>query len=557
MEAPIPPSTPTASSAIAAAPEAMPPPSPRPPFWRGFLALVNAWPLGRKLATAAVLVITVALFVYLFIAARSADRQLLYANLQPENAAGVIEWLKGQNIPYSLKNSGRDIWIAADKIYESRLELAASNLPAGGGVGYEVFDKQSFALTDYVQKVNYTRALQGELARTIASLEPVESARVHLALPEKRLFRDQQRPASASVIISLKPGGKHLDKRQVQGIANLVAGSIPELEPKNVKIIDSKGVEMVADDEENSDKSLTLDMLRIQQEVENRLEMRAQDMLDRTIGPDKAMVRVAATLDFSRSEKTQETFDADDPVVRSEQVTSETTSPTTMAGGVPGVQSNLESQGGTAGAGQSETSAKTSRITNYEISKTLSKTTLPIGAISKLSVSVLVADKIAAPGEGKAPTTVPRTPDELKEIENMVRAAVGMVPARGDQINVSSMPFAAEENKDSQGDNAGLTSSYYQYLPFVKMLAVPLAALFIYLLFVRPMIGTMRGEVKHYRTVAELEEEQMRRIEGEEGLEEEPPPLSDPDAEVARIRDEVLKDQRAAAYIVKNWIQEG
>ena len=555
MEAPIPsPVTAPAPAPALAAPEALPPPGPRPPLWRAFLASVNAWPLGRKLATAAVVLITAALFTYLLITARSADQQLLYANLQPESAAGVIEWLKGHNIQFSLKNGGKDIWIAADKIYETRLELAAGNLPSGGGVGYEIFDKQSFALTDYVQKVNYTRALQGELARTIASLEPLESARVHLALPEKHLFRDQERPASASVIVNIKPG-KRLDKRQVRGIANLVAGSIPELEPKNVKIIDSQGVELVADDGENSDKSVALDMFKIQQEVESRLEMRAQDMLDRSIGADKAMVRVAATLDFSRSEKTQESFDADDPVIRSEQVTNESTNPANVAGGVPGVRSNLENQGGTAASGQSETSAKTSRITNYEISKISSKTTAPIGAISKLSVSVLVADKMEVKEEGKAPITVPRTPEELKEIENIVRAAVGMVAARGDQINVSSMPFVAGESKGGQVGDDGLAASYYQYLPFVKMLAVLLAALFIYILFVRPIIGAMRGEVKHYRTVAELEEERTRHLDEPE-LEEEVPPLPDPDAEIVRIRNEVLQDQKAAAHIVKNWIQE-
>ncbi|MDR3089193.1 MAG: flagellar M-ring protein FliF [Desulfobulbaceae bacterium] len=552
MEAP----TPTSAPVAAVAQEAAAPP--RPSFWRGFASSMNAWPLGRKLATAAVLIITLALFAYLFIVAKGADQQLLYANLQPESAASVVEWLKGQNIPYSLKNAGKDIWISADKIYETRLELAAGNLPTGAGVGYEVFDKQSFTLTDYVQKVNYNRALQGELARTIASLEPVESARVHLALPEKRLFRDERRPATASVIVTLKPG-KGLDKRQVRGIANLVAGSIPELEPNNVKIIDSKGVELVADDEETSDKSLTLDMLKLQQEVEGRLEMRAQDMLDRTMGADKAMVRVSATLDFSRSEKTQETFDADDPVIRSEQVTNETTAPPTLVGGVPGVQSNLESQGGVAASGQNETSNKTSRVTNYEISKTVSKTALPIGSISKLSVSVLVADKLAANEEGQAPTSVTRSPAELKEIENMVRAAVGFSPGRGDQINVSSMPFVAATSEDEHeaagSSGPSLTSSYYQYLPLLKMLALPLAALLLYVLFVRPLVKTMRGEVKHYRTVSELEEEQMRRVETRRL--DAPPAPPDPDSEVSRIREEVLRDQTPAAHIVKNWIQEG
>jgi len=183
----------------------------KPILRKNLITLIREWPLSRQIATGAVVVISLALFAILIIESRTADYQLLYANLCENDAAPIVNWLKAQRIPYQLKNEGKNIWIPANQLYETRLNLASNGLPNGGGVGFEVFDKQSFALTDYVQKVNYTRALQGELARTISSLAPVESARVHLALPEKSLFKNEQKQATASVILTLAQG-RTLDK---------------------------------------------------------------------------------------------------------------------------------------------------------------------------------------------------------------------------------------------------------------------------------------------------------------------------------------------------------
>ena len=516
---------------------------------------IKAWPLSRKIATAALLIITVGLFAYLILEARVADQQLLYANLREEDAASVVTFLKNKKIPYSLKNGGKNIWIAADKIYETRLELAANKLPQGGGIGYEIFDQQSFALTDYVQKVNHTRALQGELSRTISSLDPVETTRVHLALPEKRLFKDQQKKPTASVIVTLK-ANKSLDRNQVKGIVHLVAGSVPDLEPDNVKIIDSHGVELKSDENADKDSLISTDLLTYQHEVEQRLELRAQDLLDKTMGPDRAMVRVSATLDFSKNEKTQELFDAEEPVVRSEQITTESTGNAT-SGGVPGVQSNLQ---GTSGANQAQSSppsSKSTKTTNYEISKTLSKTIAPVGTVTKLSVSVLVADKTEAKEKDKAPETVPRTAAELKEIENMVATALGIVAQRGDQISVISMPFVDKAALVAeQGGNAPRT--LYEFIPLIKMAMIPLAGLLLYLLLLRPVIKTMRGEVKeHYKTVEEMEKEELAGTTSTNDDEaEEAPPVA-LDDEIVKIRRDVYQNQVPTAYIVKNWIQEG
>jgi flagellar M-ring protein FliF len=521
------------------------------PERKSIVTLISEWPLPRKIALGAVALISIALFTVIILQSQSATHQLLYANLSETDAGSVVNWLKAQKIPYQLKNNGRNIWIPADKLYETRLDLAANDLPTGGGVGFEIFDKQSFALTDFVQKVNYTRALQGELARTITSLAPVESTRVHLALPEKRLFENQQKLATASIIVTLI-AGRTLDKEQVQGIIHLVAGSVTGLSPEDVKVIDASGKVLSSSEKEDSDQSVSLNMLAFQQEVEHRMESRALELLDKALGADKAMVRVTATLDFAKVEKTQEFFDGDDPVIRSEQLQEEATGNQTN-GGIPGVEANL--QGNAAAQGTTTpTASKTSRTTNYEISKTISKTINPVGGITKLSVSILVADK-SIPGQDQEPaTSQPRSEEELKSLETMVASALGLVKERGDAINIVSMPFT-EPPEDVLIVDTPPTRVLYDYLPFIKYGLMALSALFLYFLLIRPLIKTMRGEVtQHNKTIADLELE----------LAAPPPPVVDeplpeipPDEMILQLRKEIARNQVPSAYIIKSWIQEG
>lgn len=525
------------------------PPESSPPIRKNLITLVREWPTSRQIATGAVLLISIILFALLILKARTANQQLLYANLSMNDAGAVVERLKSDKIDYTLKNGGKDIWVASDKIYQTRLDLAANGLPSGGGVGFEVFDKQSFALTDYVQKVNHTRALQGELARTISSLAPVESTRVHLALPEQRLFKNQQKQGSASVIVTLVPH-QSLDQKQVQGIVHLVAGSVTNLDAENVKVIDSNGVVLEVDRKPDDAGMLSVDMLTYQQEVEHRMEMRVQDLLDKTMGKDKAMVRISATLDFSKVEKTEELFDGDDPVIRSEQINEEGAA-LQSPGGIPGVASNLQ----TSDFGQETVSSplsKNSRTTNYEISKTVSRIINPVGTLTKLSVSVLVADKMAAGEEQGTPVIVARSPEELKAIENMVSSAIGLVPDRGDLIHVTSMPFV-DPGEAVPPEQQPVTDLLYHYMVFVKYGLIGLGILLTYFFLVRPVIKTMKGEVQqHYKTVKQLELERQEAI----GQEVMAPPLPIDDA-ITSLRREVLQNQVPTAYILKNWIQEG
>ncbi len=528
-----------------------PPPAAQTVERKKLTTLISEWPLSRKLALVGVIVISASLFGLLIFQGRTADYQLLYANLSEKDAAPVITWLKTEKIPYQLKNNGKNIWIPADVLYETRLNLAANGLPSGGGIGFEVFDKQSFALTDYVQKVNYTRALQGELARTISSLAPVESARVHLALPEKRLFKDQQKQPSASVIVRLVQG-QTLDEKQVQGIVHLIAGSITDMTPENITVVDSNGVALDAGLNEEEDKYVSVDMLAYQQQVEQRLELRVQDLLDKTMGEDKAMVRVSATLDFSKVEKTEELYDGEEPVVRSEQINQEQSGTRTPAG-VPGVDSNL--QGIDSAQGGENSSNRTSRTTNYEISKTVSKIINPVGTIKKLSVSILVADK-TVPATGDTPaTTQPRTSEELQALQAMVAAAIGLVTERGDQINVLSMPFT-ETAEQVVAIQPMPKNMLYEYLPIIKIGLILLAALLLYFLLVRPLLKTMKGEVReHYKTVEALEQEQLESERALQ-LERQRDQLRASEDPVSTIRRNVFENPTPSAHILKHWLQE-
>jgi len=526
------------------------------PERKKLLVVLKEWPLSRKIALAAVATLSIAVFALIIVQARTADYQLLYANLSPKDAGSIVTWLKGEKVDYQLKNNGKNIWIPANQLYEMRLSLASSGIPSGGGVGFEIFDKQSFALTDFVQKVNYTRALQGELARTITALDPVENTRVHLALPEKRLFKNQQKKATASIIVSLGKG-KDLKKDQVQGIIHLVSGAVEGLTADEVTVINSHGKVLEGTRQENDTERFSVDMLLYQQEMERRLEKRAQDLLDKTMGYGQAMVRVTASLDFSKVEKTEEIFDSEEPVIRSEQTQSESTG-SNSAGGIPGVESNL--QGPSAGqTGSGPSASKTSRTTNFEISKTISKTILPVGTISSLSVSVLVADKtIPAKDEESDATTETRTEEELKVIETMIASALGLDKKRGDVISMTSMPFMEkpEETLLAESMPANLL---YEYLPLVKIGLLSFGALLFYFILIRPIIKTMRSDVtKHNEHVNELENAAMELKQAKERAQIEASRAEEelePDS-VVTIRNDVLRNHVPTAYIIKNWINE-
>jgi len=354
----------------------------------------------------------------------------LYANLSPQDGAAIVKELDAERIPYNISGGGSVIEVPRGLIYQTRLKLAGKGVPAGGGVGFEIFEKTPFGASEFTQQVNYLRALQGELSRTINALSAVQSSRVHLALPSRSNFLGPEEKPSASVVVDLRPG-YHLSPDQVQGIVNLVASSVPKLSAEKVTVIDSSGrplKEIMPVAATTEAEKLNLLKLRHEQELERRIET----MLEPVLGPGKVVVRTNVQINSQETQMTKEAFDPDNKVVRSQRQSVDDAG--TKAGGTPGVQANIP--GGEATKVATETGSKrSSEIVTYEIGHTTSRISEPRGQVQKLSVAVLVD------GKYEKDKYVPRTKEEMEVLKGMVKRAVGFDEDRGDEIEVANVAF--------------------------------------------------------------------------------------------------------------------
>lgn len=356
----------------------------------------------------------------------------LYTNLSKEDAAAIGKKLEELKISYQVAPDGSTILVPKEVVAQTRLKLASEGLPLGG-VGYEIFDKASYTLTDFQQKIQFKRALQGELERTIGQLQQIEQARVHLVIPEPELFEDKEKEPTASVVVKLK-AGERLQPSQIKGIVHLVAHSVEGLKADNVEVIDIHG-EVLSD---MLEKPFAPSKMEAQREYERHLKRSIESMLERVLGPDKAVARVTAYLDFSQKKSDSEIYS---PVVgkegipRSEQSIEEKFKGTGVApGGVPGVTSNIP---GYPGATQGEYQRREA-TTNYEISKVKSHVVQAPGDVLRLSVAIMV---------DTARTRL--TPRRIRDIQKVASAAVGLDRKRGDQIEVIGMAFSTEvDDKD-------------------------------------------------------------------------------------------------------------
>ena len=306
-----------------------------------------------KLITMAILVGgTIAGLTFLLTWSESGDMHPLYSNLAPEDAAEIVGMLKENQVPYQLTMDGTGVRIPYEKIYETRLELASKGLPRGTGIGFEVFDDTKLGMTEFVQNVNYQRAIQGELSRSINTLMEVESSRVHIVMPARSLFIEEEEAATASVILKLRRG-KYLSKDQIQGIVHLISSSVSRLKTEDVTIIDNSGKMLAGFKEKSTVSQITSNQLAFQEKKERLLENRVKTMLESVLGLDKAIVRVSCLLNFTQEEKTEELFLPDNSVVRSEQASSSVSNDSASgAAGIPGLQANVvPNNTGTAAAG--------------------------------------------------------------------------------------------------------------------------------------------------------------------------------------------------------------
>ncbi|MBU0479829.1 MAG: flagellar M-ring protein FliF [Proteobacteria bacterium] len=449
--------------------------------------------MGQRVAALLLVAVVVGGLMSITTVGGRLDQKVLYSGLAEEDAAEVVARLKDLRTPYTLENNGTTIMVPANQVYETRLSLAGEGLPRGGGVGFEIFDKTSFGTTDFVQRMNYQRALQGELARTIRQFHQVLEARVHLATPKESVFIEDEKPVTASISVKLR-GNAGLSKLQISSIVNLVATAVPGLSSDNVTLVDTTGRLLYRKDGE-SGSIMTATQLEYQQHLENSLRQKVESMLEEVVGVNKVKARVTADIDFNRVNVTEENFDPEGQVIRSEQFMVEGDNREGLdPGGVPGAKGDLASFAGTGSGGAAANGYQRNNITrNYEVSRVTRQTQEASGIIKRLSVAVMVDGKYeaAAAGEGETPvlTYVPRSAEELAWFDKLVKNTIGYNEERADQVEVVSMSFAAStttEPKETLTD---------KLRPFLDLLLMPMVylglALMVLLLVIRPLFKVL------------------------------------------------------------------
>ena len=352
----------------------------------------------------------------------------LYTNLAPSDGSAVVKELEAAKIPYAITNGGTVIEVPRGVLYQTRLKLAGKGVPAGGGVGFEIFEKNQFGASEFTQQVNYLRAQQGELSRTINSITAVQSSRIHLAIPSRTNFLGPEEKPSASVVVELRPGYQ-LSPDQVQGIINLVAGSVPKLSSDKVTVIDGSGRPLkeivVAVPSTEAEK---VNALKLKHEAE--LQRRVETMLDPVLGSGKVIVRANVQISLQETLMTKEEFDPDNKVVRSQRQSSDDSG---AKGGNPGVQANVP--GGDATKATDGGAKRSSEMVTYEVGRTTSRIMEPRGQIQKLSVAVMVD------GKYENEKYLARSAEEMEVIKGIVKRAVGFDTERGDEIEIANVPF--------------------------------------------------------------------------------------------------------------------
>ncbi len=472
-------------------------------------------PIAQKIAAPLLVAFCVWAIVYTSKVATAPDYTVLYSDLSQTDAGAVVNRLKELKIAYRLE--GNSISVApASQVHELRLTLASEGLPKTGSVGFELFDGTNFATTTLGEVVKKQRALQGELERTIMSLDAVLAARVHISQPEKTIFAKQAQDPGASVLLKLKPGSE-LDKKQIRGIANFVATGVEGLKPENVTIIDEFGNLLTPKDGEGEELGADASRLQYVREVERGYIQRIESMLAKVLGPGKVVARVTADVDFSSSEREEESYDPGSRVIRSERSIEEGSS-AKQQGGIPGVVSNLSNDPKAMAQqeGVTDQNSRKENVKNFEISRAVTRSAQARGKLVRLSTAVIVDGKLAESPEvdgqgqptGKVAKSYEALPAEvLSQVEGIVKSAVGFDASRGDVVTVENVPFFAP-NESLQAELAKAQATD-QYLKYGGML-VPILTLLLFVLFVvRPLVKFLTTTSQQEYDLARLLPNQM------------------------------------------------
>lgn len=463
-----------------------------------FFKAVGAARFGVMAGVAAVLT---AFFLYIAGAITEPPKTILYAGLEPRDAAAVTAKLDAMNVKYDAKGDGGTILVPSDQVTKLRMALAQDNLPAAG-VGYEIFDKSdAFGTTSFVQNINRLRALEGELARSIQTIEGVESARVHLVIPERQIFsRDDQTP-SASVVLKTRAV---INRGQVQAVQHLVAAAVASLTPDRVAIVDDRGNLLAGGDDKSGPGAGAAGEEQNTTDYEDRLRQRLESIVASVVGPGHVRVQVAADINYNHTSTTSESFDPDSKVVRSTQTVEQNASDSTggsqaavsVANALPGGAANSNS-----GDNGKSISGRTEETTNYEISKKVTTSSEEGGEVKRLSVAVVVDGVLN--GDGPSAAYKPRSPAEMAQITNLVKSTMGFQQSRGDLVQVTNMEFARVDSGEGTSPPKpllGLDAAYW--FKIIEAAIMCVTALLIGLFVARPLINRMFAPIATAQPVA-------------------------------------------------------
>jgi flagellar M-ring protein FliF len=439
-------------------------------------------------AMGVVAAVTIGFFVIVTTRIAAPGFGLLYSDLELRDSGQIAQKLEAMSVPYQLRGDGSQILVPIDQVPRLRMLMAEEGLPRGGSIGYEIFDKSdAFGTSSFVQNINHLRALEGELGRTISSLAPVQTARVHLVLPQREMFSRERQEPSASIVLRLR-GAERLSKEQVGAIQHLVAAAVPSLQVGRVSVVDSEGNLLArGDGGGGAFSNANIEDQRVS--YENRLSRNVEELIERSVGPGKARVDVHVDLDFDHSTATSETFDPNGQVVRSTQTTNEhnensesAEQPVTVTSNLPGQQPSAGSTGRSHGSHVSET-------TNYDITKTVTNQVHEGGSVKRQSIAVLVDGTYTAAADGTR-TYQPRSAEELKQLTALVKTAVGFEEQRGDKVEVVNMRFAGVD--EPMTDAVPTTVLGFEKADLLRLgetIVMAIVAVLVILLVVRPLIN--------------------------------------------------------------------
>ena len=492
-------------------------------------------------------------FLGLMLWSSEAPYRAVHSGMSEKDAAAVIEVLQKEHIPYKLEGSGT-VLVPANLVYSTRLKLASQDTMPGSGSGFEIFDRSNeFGISDFTQKINLQRALQGELARTIEVLPQVSAARVHLVMPKESAFADRDRHATASVMLQLI-GHKRMSKSAVEAIQNLVSGSVPELEKMAVTVVDSSGNLLSAkNDEQPAGEGESMQLY--QSALEKRMEGRLTTMLEQIVGAGQVVVRVSAKVNREYVEQNSQRYNPDEQVLRSQKINEEKrTSSQSVASGVPGVASNTPGNNpavlsdgsvasGDASNNQSgEQASRSEQTNNYEISSTTEHRIIPFGNLEKLSVAVIVGGDFNVAENGDK-TFVPRSKAELKSLQTLVKGAVGFDEDRGDTVELQSMPLLdISSSPDTEALQALENKEFYLEVGRYSLVALALILLAWFLL--RPLAQRISSEKSD-------NSDENRQVPGYPALSEE---ASQRLEQMTRAREAVINNPERASKVLREWV---